>query len=75
MRCVPMLDCPYCGIRQYAAAAYAELPRCVVCDGFLARPKSVSPKVPLSRSPGRDGEESRERSRPALANGRPASAA
>jgi hypothetical protein len=32
---VPMLSCPRCGIRQYAAVAYVEEPRCVGCESPL----------------------------------------
>jgi hypothetical protein len=32
---VPMLECPDCGIRQYAATPYVNRPRCVVCDARL----------------------------------------
>jgi hypothetical protein len=45
-----MLNCPHCGIRQYTAASYLELPRCVVCDGPLDLPKARAPR-PTRRAP------------------------
>jgi hypothetical protein len=38
-----MLDCPQCGIRQYAAASYLAEPRCVECESPLGYPKSPPP--------------------------------
>jgi hypothetical protein len=32
---VPMVECPQCGVRQYAAPAYSRLPRCVACESRL----------------------------------------
>jgi len=29
--CVPIVECPSCGVRQYAAASYVETPRCIDC--------------------------------------------
>jgi hypothetical protein len=34
-----MLECPRCGIRQYAPAGYGAHPRCVACEGLLPSPR------------------------------------
>jgi hypothetical protein len=38
-----MLECPRCGIRQYAPASYGSQPRCVECEGLLPLPKRAIP--------------------------------
>ena len=38
-----MLECPSCGIRQYAPASYGGHPRCVECEGLLPLPKRAMP--------------------------------
>ena len=48
---MPMLECPHCGVRQYAAASYVEQPRCVICESALGRTKSAFPKAWRSASP------------------------
>ena len=40
---MPMLECPWCGIRQYAPASYGAYPRCVACDGLLPSPRRALP--------------------------------
>jgi hypothetical protein len=43
MRGMPMLECPRCAIRQYAAASYAGRPRCVACEDLLPLPQRAIP--------------------------------
>jgi hypothetical protein len=39
-----MLECPRCGIRQYAQASYVgHDPRCVACERLLPLPKRAFP--------------------------------
>ena len=43
---MPLVDCPRCGIRQYAAIAYVAQPRCVACDAPLPRQRSEYASTP-----------------------------
>jgi hypothetical protein len=54
---MPMLDCPHCGIRQYAAAPYVADAQCVECGECLAPAKLRSKRLSLPGS--RSTEESR----------------
>jgi hypothetical protein len=38
-----MLECPRCGIRQYAPASYGAHPRCVACEDLLPSPRRAFP--------------------------------
>ena len=42
IRRVPMLGCPHCGVRQYAAVSYVEHPDCVACGMPLGRAGSLA---------------------------------
>ena len=57
---VPMVECPQCGVRQYAAPAYSRLPRCVACESRLGSatgsPRDRLVPVALPLMPRRDRE-------------------
>ncbi|MFL5842958.1 MAG: hypothetical protein ACJ77Z_21145 [Thermoleophilaceae bacterium] len=50
-----MLECPRCGIRQYAATSYVGHTHCVACEARLAAPKSLEvPRSLPAAAPGPD---------------------
>ena len=43
---MPMVHCPHCSLRQYAAASHATSGQCVLCDGAMI----VAPRMRIAVS-------------------------
>jgi hypothetical protein len=50
---MPMVDCPRCGVRQYAAVSYVRKPRCIGCEAPLGNVTVASKRRTVSGRGGR----------------------